>query len=211
MNKLTSILIFLCVLYVLPLIATPELLLTWPVLFSATVCSILLATQPTMSGTESRTNQDTDRGTMWLILYVSAAGQVVSLLDWAYLQDGKIPYDGVAIAGAVMMLGGLTFRVWSIRTLASAFSATVQIKEGQQLITRGPYRWLRHPSYTGAWVLMMGVAFLVHSWAGLLIMGPGMLWVYSLRIATEERTLESAFGVHYRELRKKTWRMVPGW
>jgi protein-S-isoprenylcysteine O-methyltransferase Ste14 len=58
---------------------------------------------------------------------------------------------------------------------------------------------------------MMGVAFLVHSWAGLLIMGPGMLWVYSLRIATEERTLESAFGVHYRELRKKTWRMVPGW
>lgn len=211
MRKLPSILLFLLLLYVLPLLAAPVLLLSWPVLFAALVCTALLATQPVMSARESTANRRTDRNTMWLILSVSAFGQVVSLVEWAYLSGAPRQFDAFAILGVLLVLGGLAFRIWAIRTLDRAFSATVRIKEGQQLITSGPYRLLRHPSYTGAWLVFVGVALLFHSWAGLLIMGPGMLWVYTRRIATEERTLEAAFGKAYREMKNRTWRMVPGW
>ena len=211
MNKLASILSFLAALYVLPLLPVPELLLTWPVLFAALVCTALLATQPVMSARESTENRRTDRNTMWLILAMSAFGQVVSLVEWAYLAGAPTQLDAFALLGALLMLGGLAFRVWAIRTLDRAFSATVQIKQDQQLITNGPYRWLRHPSYTGAWSLMVGVALLFHSWAGLLVMGPGMLWVYARRIDTEETTLETAFGQAYSDMKRTTWRMLPGW
>ena len=211
MNKLLSILIFLVALYILPLLPTPELLLAWPVLFAALVCTGLLATQPVMSAQESTENRSTDRNTMWLILAVSALGQVVSLLEWAHFAGAPAAMDTITLLGIVLMLGGLSFRIWAIRTLDRAFSATVQIKQDQQLIINGPYRWLRHPSYTGAWSLMVGVALLFHSWAGLLIMGPGMLWVYARRIDTEETTLETAFGQAYSDMKRTTWRMLPGW
>ena len=211
MNKLLSILIFLVALYILPLLPTPELLLAWPVLFAALVCTGLLATQPVMSAQESTENRSTDRNTMWLILAMSALGQVASVVEWAYFADAPSEFDAITVTGIVLMLGGLSFRIWAIRTLDRAFSATVQIKQDQQLITSGPYRWLRHPSYTGAWVLMVGVALLFHSWAGLLVMGPGMLCVYARRISTEEATLECAFGEAYKHMKNSTWRMLPGW
>lgn len=211
MRKLPSILLFLFLLYVLPLLGAPTLLTSWPVVFAAALCVLLLATQPVISAKESRAHRNTDRHTLWLILGVSALGQVACLLEWAYVREAPQVFSPLAIAGSAAMLTGLMLRTWSIRTLDRAFSATVRIKEDQQLITSGPYRWLRHPSYTGAWLVFVGVALLFHSWVGLLIMGPGMLWVYTRRIATEERTLEAAFGEAYREMKKRTWRMVPGW
>ncbi|MCB0783598.1 MAG: hypothetical protein KDC02_05085, partial [Flavobacteriales bacterium] len=96
-----------------------------------------------MSARESTENRRTDRNTMWLILAMSAFGQVVSLVEWAYLGGAPAQFDAFAMLGALLMLVGLAFRVWAIRTLDRAFSATVQIKEDQQLITSGPYRWLR--------------------------------------------------------------------
>jgi hypothetical protein len=96
---------------------------------------------------------------------------------------------------------GTAFRLWAINTLKNNFAATVQIKQGQQLITSGPYRWLRHPSYTGAWIAMIGAALLMHSYLGLVLMGPGMLLVYMRRIAVEERTLEQAFGQAYTSMK----------
>ena len=211
MKKLRSIMTFLVALYVLPLLPAPELMLTWPVLYAALICTGLLATQPVMSAQESVDHRSTDRNTMWLILAMSALGQVASVVEWAYFADAPSEFDAITVTGIVLMLGGLSFRVWAIRTLDRAFSATVQIKKDQQLITSGPYRWLRHPSYTGAWLLMVGVALLFHSWAGVLIMGPGMLRVYARRISMEEITLERAFGETYQAMKNTTWRMLPWW
>jgi len=211
MRKLPSILLLLSLLYLVPLLGAPTLLLSWPVLFAATLCTLLLATQPVIDAKETIEHHSTDRSTLWLILGVSALGQVACLLEWAYVREAPQAFTPLAIGGSAVMLTGMVLRYWSIRTLDRAFSATVRIKEGQQLITGGPYRLLRHPSYTGAWLVFVGVALLFHSWAGLLIMGPGMFWVYTRRIATEERTLEAAFGEAYREMKNRTWRMVPGW
>ena len=209
MKKLVSILLFLTLFYALPLALRLPLLLTWPVLTLAFFCTVLFATQPALSIKESRAHKNTDGWTIWLIIGVSGAGQIASLVEWAYFRNAPQVLDVWAIGGVALLVFGTAFRLWAIRTLDRAFSATVQIKEGQQLVTSGPYRWLRHPSYTGAWLAMIGAALLMHSYLGLVLMGPGMLLVYMRRIAVEERTLENAFGTNYQAMRKSTDRLVP--
>ena len=209
MNKLTPTATFLLVFYVLPLLAKPELLLTWPVLVLAAFCTVLFLTQPALSVQESKAHKGTDGWTIWLILGVSGAGQIAGLMEWAYMQGAPQQLDAWAISGLACLALGTAFRLWAIRTLDKAFAAVVQIKAGQQLVTSGPYRWLRHPSYTGAWIAMIGAACLMHSYLGLVIMGPGMLLVYIRRIAVEEQALESAFGEKYSTMRGNTDRLVP--
>lgn len=209
MSKLPSTITFLLIFYVLPLAAKPELLLTWPVLLLAAFCTVLFLTQPALSVQESKAHKGTDGWTIWLIIGVSGAGQILSLMDWAYKHGAPQHFDAWAASGLTLLTFGTAFRLWAIRTLRDNFAATVQIKPGQQLITSGPYRWLRHPSYTGAWLAMIGAALLMHSYLGLVIMGPGMLLVYMRRIAVEERTLEQAFGAAYTTMKRNTQRLVP--
>ncbi len=210
MKKLPSTITFLLTFYVLPLAAGPELLLTWPVLVLAAFCTVLFLTQPALSVQESKAHKRTDGWTIWLIIGASGAGQIISLMDWAYKMGAPQTLDTWAVTGLALLAFGTSFRLWAIRTLRNNFAATVQIKPGQQLITSGPYRWLRHPSYTGAWLAMIGAALLMHSYLGLVIMGPGMLLVYMRRIAVEERTLEQAFGAAYTTMKRNTQRLVPG-
>ena len=209
MKKLPSILLFLTLFYALPLAFNLSLLATWPVGLLALFCTVLFATQPALSVKESQEHKNTDGWTIWLILGVSGMGQIASIVEWAYFRGAPQLLDAWAIAGVLLLAFGTTFRLWAIRTLAHAFSATVQIKEGQQLVTSGPYRWLRHPSYTGAWIAMIGAALLMHSYIGLVLMGPGMLLVYMRRIGVEERALENAFGENYKTMRTSTDRLVP--
>lgn len=210
MHKLPSTVLFLLLFYALPLAARPELLLFWPVLLLAAFCTLLFLTQPALSVQESKAHKGTDGWTIWLIISVSGAGQILSLVDWAYRQGAPDKLDAWTGSGILLLTVGTAFRLWAIRTLRNNFAATVQIKPGQQLITSGPYRWLRHPSYTGAWLAMIGAALLMHSYLGLVIMGPGMLLVYMRRIAVEERTLELAFGAAYTTMKRNTQRLVPG-
>lgn len=210
MKKLGSTTLFLFAFYGLPLLAKPELLMAWPVLTLAFFCAVLFATQPALSVQESLEHKATDGWTIWLILGVSGVGQIASLVEWAYFRGAPQAPDTWTLCGVGLLMGGTAFRLWAINTLKDNFSATVRIKQGQQLVASGPYRWLRHPSYTGAWVAMIGAALLMHSYLGLVLLGPGMLLVYMRRIAVEERTLEQGFGEAYVNMKQNTQRLVPG-
>ncbi|QQR85397.1 MAG: isoprenylcysteine carboxylmethyltransferase family protein [Flavobacteriales bacterium] len=209
MKKLRSTALFLFAFYGLPLLAKPELLMAWPVLTLAFFCTVLFVTQPALSVQESKEHRATDGWTIWLIVGVSGVGQIASLVEWAYFRGAPQALDARALCGVALLAGGTAFRLWAIRTLKNNFSATVRIKQDQQLVTSGPYRWLRHPSYTGAWLAMFGAALLMHSYIGLVLMGPGMMLVYMRRIALEERTLEAGFGEAYRSMKACTRRLVP--
>lgn len=229
-KKIISIIFFLFVFYVLPLCGKPQLLLRWQVIFLAAVCTLLYATQPRISMAESKNKNATDRNTMLLIIIVSGIGQIISLLEWAYISKDAWgqplllppgmqlpPYTATAgikfsiwnVIGAVLLIGGTVLRLYAIRTLGRYFTATVQIKEQHKIITAGPYKFLRHPSYTGAFIAMLGCALLLQSIAGLLVFGIAMLYVYCLRIETEEKTLIQNFGDEYLKYSRHTWKMFP--
>jgi protein-S-isoprenylcysteine O-methyltransferase Ste14 len=113
---------------------------------------------------------------------------------------------GLAIA---IVLTGAGLRDWSILTLGRWFRREVTIEPGQKLVRRGPYRVLRHPSYTGLALIFAGFGLAVGSWLGaaaaLLILVAGML----PRIRVEERALATTFGAEYTEYASTRARLLP--
>jgi protein-S-isoprenylcysteine O-methyltransferase Ste14 len=89
------------------------------------------------------------------------------------------PWQGAAVrwSGVTVYVVGLGLRLWSMRTLRRAFSYGLKVAEDQALVTSGPYRVLRHPSYTGLILWSAGCAVWNPSVPGL------VLKVYSPRVA----------------------------
>jgi protein-S-isoprenylcysteine O-methyltransferase Ste14 len=115
-----------------------------------------------------------------------------------------------AVAGALVMVVGLVVRVWAIGTLGSSFRTTVEVDADQTVVDRGPYRWVRHPSYAGVVLLAAGYGLATGSWFALLLTVVIPVVVLGYRIRVEERAMIETLGVDYQTYRSHTARLVPG-
>jgi protein-S-isoprenylcysteine O-methyltransferase Ste14 len=108
-----------------------------------------------------------------------------------------------------LIVSGVVLRGWAIFSLGRYFRRTVTIEPEQRLVRHGPYRWLRHPSYTGLLLVFAGFGLAIGSWVGavaaLLIALAGTL----PRIRVEEAALAEKFGDDYSEYARATDRLVP--
>ncbi|MGZ6013575.1 MAG: methyltransferase family protein, partial [Caulobacteraceae bacterium] len=86
--------------------------------------------------------------------------------------------------GIVMVWGGMAFRLWAIVTLGAFFRTSVVVQEGHRLVTSGPYRWFRHPAYTGAIVTMVGLGLALANWMSLAAMAvlPTLAIAFRMRV-----------------------------
>jgi protein-S-isoprenylcysteine O-methyltransferase Ste14 len=111
--------------------------------------------------------------------------------------------------GMVILLAGLVLRGWSFKTLDQYFTHTVMVSTDQPVVASGPYRVLRHPSYTGIILAIIGIGLASANWAGLT--GLVLLTVSALlvRIRTEERALMTTLGDRYRAYAAQHKRLVP--
>jgi protein-S-isoprenylcysteine O-methyltransferase len=151
-----------------------------------------------------------DRGTRWIIvlavyLGIAAAVEIIRVPGLrAYANDWWTLGLGIAI-----VLAGVALRAWAILSLGRYFRREVTIEPGQKLVRRGPYRRLRHPSYTGIFLILAGFGLALGSWVSaavaLLIIFAGML----PRIRVEERALAQAFGADYADYAHSTARVLP--
>ena len=111
--------------------------------------------------------------------------------------------------GLAIVFAGAVLRDWAIVSLGRYFRREVTIEPGQRIVRRGPYRVLRHPSYTGIILILGGFGLTFGSWvsaaAALLIVFAGML----PRIRVEERALAHAFGSDYASYANSTSRLLP--
>ena len=112
-------------------------------------------------------------------------------------------------AGMVILLAGLVLRGWSFKTLGKYFTHTVMVSSDQPVITTGPYRLLRHPSYTGILMACAGVGLTSANWAGLAVMALLPLAVLLWRIHIEENALLTTLGDRYRAYAAHHKRLVP--
>lgn len=128
----------------------------------------------------------------------------ISALGWRFLPaDAAIGWSGVFLTAL-----GAALAIWARYTLGEYWSARVTLKEGHQIIRSGPYRFVRHPIYTGMLVAAIGTAIVVGEWravAAVLI----LLTVHSLKARREERLLTSEFGEEYAAYRRSTGFLFP--
>ena len=118
------------------------------------------------------------------------------------------PRGLVTLAGITLMLLGEVFRLYAIRNLGRYFTFVVALHPGQPVVDRGPYRLIRHPSYTGALVTLFGVCLAMANWLSLLGIVPATLG-YWYRIRVEERALVEGLGEAYGAYMRRTKRIIP--
>lgn len=114
----------------------------------------------------------------------------------------------VALAGLGLLGFGLGFAVWARQALADNWSGAIQQLSTQALVTKGPYRYVRHPIYSGILLAALGTFLLKPSGASL-IGFVLLIAVYSLKTKREERFLRHAFENQYTAYSRRSWRLIP--
>ena len=152
-----------------------------------------------------------DRGTRIVVAF-SLAGSIwmgILLRGWVPALDTPAP-NAFAAAGIVVLWVGLAVRVWAVLTLGGSFSTFIQVDADQAVVTSGPYRWVRHPSYTGLLLVALGFGVAAGNWLSLAICAVIPLLGLLPRIAIEESELARVLGDEYRSYQRATHRIVPG-
>ena len=115
----------------------------------------------------------------------------------------------VVVVGVIPALFGLLVRFLAIRALGSFFTTQLRVLTFQPLVTDGIYRRIRHPSYSGLLLIMLGLVVLTASGPGALYYIVIMVPLVIYRVNREEVALVEGFGQPYQEYRRLTWRLVP--
>jgi len=151
-----------------------------------------------------------DRGSvLWVVLGV--AGGVGLGFVFAHGHLLRLPAPTVwVITGLIIAWAGIVFRFWAVRTLGRSFTTKVVVKEDQEVVTTGPYRLVRHPSYLGVIVILFGLGLAMS--CGLSLLSMVVLPVAGLvpRIKIEEAAMRSGLGDRYEAYCRDHSRLIPG-
>jgi protein-S-isoprenylcysteine O-methyltransferase Ste14 len=116
---------------------------------------------------------------------------------------------GVSWIGLGLLWCGIGLRYWSFRTLGQYFTFVIQTSDAQPVISDGPYRVIRHPSYAGILLAVMGVSVLTGNWWTLISLTIAMACGLVFRIHVEERALLRDLGDGYRNYAATHKRLIP--
>lgn len=107
--------------------------------------------------------------------------------------------DWHAVAGVLLVLGGLALRSWAAGTL----------RKSKQLATTGAYSLVRHPLYVGSFLAMIGFCLIIGDRENIWIIGGPVMALYVLHVRREERQLRKKFGDTWDAYARRTWRFLP--
>ncbi len=149
-----------------------------------------------------------DRGTYWTIVIAQAVAVILGLAARVAAPWADLPVWAWA-AGIVAMVVGTVLRLWAVRALGDQFRRVVSVAPDQRVVTSGPYRWVRHPSYTGALLIFGGFGLALANALSLLVLVVLPALAYLRRIRVEEAELESVLGERYAAYARGRARLVP--
>ena len=141
------------------------------------------------------------------------------LLGWFLLAKGHrlsdplnhrvIPHlDALAWIGAVLCIAGLLFFIWARFTLGRNWSGLVTFKGGHELITSGPYAFVRHPIYTGLLAMVVATVTVLGHIAGIIAM-PFVIVSLWVKLRSEEKLMLQKFPNEYAAYSRRVKRLIP--
>jgi protein-S-isoprenylcysteine O-methyltransferase Ste14 len=130
---------------------------------------------------------------------------------WGWLNLRVLPeVPLVWDTGLLITLVGIAISLWARQSLGGNWSSVVTLKDDHELIRQGPYRWIRHPIYTGILVAVLGTAMIkghLRGWLGLVILFAG----FYFKARREESFLRQEFGAGFEEHTQRTGMFLPKW
>ncbi|MDF1698094.1 MAG: isoprenylcysteine carboxylmethyltransferase family protein [Saprospiraceae bacterium] len=211
MKKLLPTTVLCFIICFLPLIGKWHLYVEWSFLIIVFFFYLLFFTQPTFRASDIKGNAETDKYSMLFITIALVLTLSGSIVDWGYFQLGYeyIDRSTLKFAGITLLILGSAIRIWAIVHLGKYFTNTVRFDSEHILITTGPYAWVRHPSYLGAYLAIIGSALFLQSIVFFTIGLVVMLAAYIYRIRVEEVGLMDLFPEEYNGYRKKVKGLFP--
>ena len=190
--------------HIAPVFHFPEAAIFWIVVVWVMIPEIRIFRNAAKSLESSQ-----DAGTLRII---NVGGQLASLVSYAisFLPWFTIPWPITSlVVGTCLVLAGGILRQICFRALGKYFTGTVIVSKDQPIIETGPYRWVRHPSYTAGFLFNVGLGIALGSWLCVAILFAAMCLVCSLRVRAEERAFLETIGEPYRAYMSRTRRFIP--
>ena len=165
-------------------------------------------TQPDFNAADK--GPDEDQGTARRILWSVNGTQTAALLEHAWAHHGSFPPGEYVAVFFLLAALGIALRAWAVRTLDRHFTWHVTIIDGHRLVTSGPYRWFRHPSYVGALVAYVAFPLALGSWVSAAIALPVLIDAFRRRVRLEEARLAAHFGSEWAAFARRVPSYWPG-
>ncbi|MHB8585421.1 MAG: methyltransferase family protein [Thermoplasmatota archaeon] len=183
--------------------AAPYVVVPWAIWFGIWIVTAL------------RTSRARERESGW----VPIAHRALLVVGWVLLLAVSIPIPPLDAspypispasvgAGVAVEIVGLAFSVWARFALGRNWSSSVTIKVDHELVMRGPYRWVRHPIYTGILTGALGTAIAfgaIRCYLGFAF----ILVSFLIKLHTEEVFMRKQFGAAYEDYRRKVAALLP--
>jgi protein-S-isoprenylcysteine O-methyltransferase len=159
------------------------------------------------SGAQAESRDRSSLALLWIVILVSIALAVAMerICPAARVSRVRSSY----LLGLFLFVAGIVLRWYSIWKLGRFFTVDVSIAKQHRLVDSGPYRIVRHPSYTGALIAFVGFGFCLCNWLSILCMTVPITAAFLWRIRIEERALIDALGEDYRAYMRRTKRLIP--
>jgi protein-S-isoprenylcysteine O-methyltransferase Ste14 len=173
--------------------------------FGASEWSIRYRSRMNRGGTQR------DRGSLYVVILAAVLGVGAA---FAFAQD--VRWAGVSVArwpifvlGLAIVVLGVALRQWAVLSLGRFFTVQVRVRSDQTVVDAGPYRWVRHPSYSAIIVSFVGIGVALENWLSLAVLVVVPTIGLIIRIRVEERALLDALGEPYREFSLSRARLFP--
>jgi protein-S-isoprenylcysteine O-methyltransferase Ste14 len=152
-----------------------------------------------------------DRSSMTILVVLQWIGLALNFILAGVWPAAAIAWHQAAIfvLGIILIPLGVGLRWYSIRMLGEYFTRDVAVSADQPVVERGPYRYLRHPSYTGTFVTMLGVGLATGNWVGLICLLASVFAGHYYRVNVEEQALMRTLGQPYVQYMQRTKRFIP--
>ena len=152
-----------------------------------------------------------DRGSLRVVLLTFNIAIIAAFILPFIARRAALPGNRSAwyYAGVLTLYCGSRLRRHCFRALGTFFTGTVQIQSGHQVVDGGAYRWLRHPSYSAALLMVLGITLALGNWLSVAVCFIMTASAYSYRAHVEEHALLASLGAPYARFMATRKRFVP--
>jgi protein-S-isoprenylcysteine O-methyltransferase Ste14 len=160
---------------------------------------------------EAKHEGSKDAGSIRVIMMGNWIGMMLAFL-FGFMPFGQFPSairsDGYYV-GVVIMIAGSLLRRRCWRELGEHFTGDVKAAADQPVVQTGPYRWVRHPSYTAGMLMFVGIGVALTNWLSIVVVLAASAVAYSYRVRVEERALLAEIGQPYADFMRTRKRFIP--